>query len=151
MSSITTPAAINPGLPHNNINNNNRANDVLQLDPNQIISVDEQIQYKIQLLLHINSVLLARVIHMTNPFFKDKKIEANSPSVLPENIQSLVSQNLKRVHANLQCISQINQGFIRSKPVITVAPVIPQQQQQQPNNDILAKLYLLMSRVFEFW
>ncbi|SMN21909.1 similar to Saccharomyces cerevisiae YDR073W SNF11 Subunit of the SWI/SNF chromatin remodeling complex involved in transcriptional regulation [Maudiozyma saulgeensis] len=153
MSSIITPGVTNSGVPQNNTtnnnNNNNNNNDVLQMDPNQIISVDEQIQYKIQLLLHINSVLLARVIHMTNPFFKDKKIEPNSPSVLPENIQLLVSQNLKRVHANLQCISQINQGYIRSKPVISDPPMIPQQPQQ--SNDILAKLYLLMSRVFEFW
>lgn len=127
-------------------------NNITNIDPNQIISVEEQVQYKIKLLLHINSVLLARVIHMTNSFFKDTKIEPNSSSVLPENIQLIVSQNLKRVHANLQCISQINQGYIRAKPVILDAPIIPQQAQQiPPNNDILTKLYLLMSRVFEFW
>lgn len=112
-------------------------------DPNSIVSVDEQKQYKIQLLLHVNSVLLARVIHLTNTY-KDKE--------LPGHIQTLVSQNLKRVHANLQCISQINQGVARAKPIILDPPETPlPQQNASPSHDILAKLYLLMSRVFEFW
>lgn len=145
MSTMNTPGAMMSGMTPQQQHDTGT-----NIDPNSIISVDEQIQYKIQLLLHINSVLLARAIHMTNPFFKDRKIKPNSPSVLPENIQLLVSQCLKRVHANLQCISQINQGYIRSKPVILEPPSMPQQT-PVPQNDILAKLYLLMTRVFEFW
>ena len=150
MSTMNTPSAMMSQQSSINNNSGSTNNDITNIDPNTIISVEEQIQYKIQLLLHINSVLLARAIHMTNPFFKDKKNKPNSPSILPENIQLLVSQCLKRVHANLQCISQINQGYIRSKPVILDPPNISQQT-PIPQNDILAKLYLLMTRVFEFW
>lgn len=122
-----------------------------EVDPTtSVVSVEQQTQYKIQLLLHINSVLLARVVHMTNTFFKERKAQPNSPSVLPEAVQQVVSQNLKRVHANLQCISQINQGYVRAKPVILDPPAMPHHPDHQ-GNDILAKLYLLMSRVFEFW
>ncbi|SCV03961.1 LAMI_0H12332g1_1 [Lachancea mirantina] len=97
-----------------------------------------QNQYKIQLLLHINSVLLARINQMT----------ANAMQFSAEQVQNVTSQYLKRVHANLQCISQINQGAPGSKPTILEPP---QHPQQQPAQDILAKLYLLMSRVFEVW
>ncbi|GMM55344.1 Snf11 protein [Maudiozyma humilis] len=126
------------------------------VDPTtRVVSVEEQTQYKIQLLLHINSVLLARVVHMTNPFFKGREAAQQGQQghpPLPEPVQQAVSQNLRRVHANLQCISQLNQGYARAKPVILDPPAVPQQQnQQQHGNDILAKLYLLMSRVFEFW
>lgn len=103
-------------------------------------SESEQIQYKVQLLLHINSILLARVVQMTN--------NNNNSGTLPEQVQSLVSQYLKRVHANLQCISQINQGAKGAKPLILEPP---QLLVQLPGQDILAKLYLLMSRVFEIW
>ncbi|AQZ12306.1 SNF11 (YDR073W) [Zygosaccharomyces parabailii] len=107
-----------------------------------MISEGEQIQYKVQLLLHINSVLLARVIQMTN------NAGGGNAGTLPEQVQSLASQYLKRVHANLQCISQINQGAKGAKPLILEPP---QLLVQLPGQDILAKLYLLMSRVFEIW
>lgn len=100
---------------------------------------DEQLQYKIQLLLHINSILLARVIQMANN---------NSGNSVPEQLQPVASQYLKRVHANLQCVSQINQGARNAKPLISDPP---QLLVQQPAQDILAKLYLLMTRVFEIW
>lgn len=105
---------------------------------------DEQLQYKIQLLLHINSILLARVIQMANP----SGSESNASAGIPEQLQSLASQYLKRVHTNLQCISQINQGARNVKPLILDPP---QLLVQQPAQDILAKLYLLMTRVFEIW
>lgn len=100
---------------------------------------DEQLQYKIQLLLHINSILLARVMQMAG---------GNGEGSVPEQLQPIASQYLKRVHANLQCISQINQGARSAKPLISDAP---QLLVQQPAQDILAKLYLLMTRVFEIW
>lgn len=101
---------------------------------------DEQLQYKIQLLLHINSILLARVMQMASNNKSDNSV--------PEQLQPIASQYLKRVHANLQCISQINQGAKNAKPLISDAP---QLLVQQPAQDILAKLYLLMTRVFEIW
>lgn len=105
---------------------------------------DEQLQYKIQLLLHINSILLARVIQMAN----SAGSEANGNAGIPEQLQPLASQYLKRVHTNLQCISQINQGAKNVRPLILDPP---QLLVQQPAQDILAKLYLLMTRVFEIW
>ncbi|QLQ79567.1 hypothetical protein HG537_0C02140 [Torulaspora globosa] len=105
---------------------------------------DEQLQYKIQLLLHINSILLARVIQMAN----NGGTEGNGNAGIPEQLQPLASQYLKRVHTNLQCISQINQGAKNVKPLILDPP---QLLVQQPAQDILAKLYLLMTRVFEIW
>ncbi|QLL32692.1 hypothetical protein HG536_0D02140 [Torulaspora globosa] len=105
---------------------------------------DEQLQYKIQLLLHINSILLARVIQMANSAGSD----GNGNAGIPEQLQPLASQYLKRVHTNLQCISQINQGAKNVKPLILDPP---QLLVQQPAQDILAKLYLLMTRVFEIW
>lgn len=127
--------------------NNNNINIV---DPNTLVTPHDQKQYKIQLLLHINSVLLARVIHLSN------NNTSNNNSALPESIQKLISQSLKRVHANLQCISQINQGVLRTKPIILDPPEIPNNNsnntsQHGPPQDILAKLYLLMARIFEFW
>ena len=165
------------------------------IDPDRIVPPQDQIQYKIKLLLHINSLLLARVINVMNLLAKhneaNNKVNDNNNSsssnntnnsngglVIPENLQLLMSQNLKRVHANLQCISQMNQGFIRAKPAIFTIPGLglqnPQQQQQQQqqsasggsnnnsnnnnvdnnnvnSNDILVKLYLVLARVLEFW
>ncbi|SCU99793.1 LANO_0F03686g1_1 [Lachancea nothofagi CBS 11611] len=94
--------------------------------------------YKVQLLLHINSVLLARINQMN----------ANPSQFSLEQQQNIASQYLKRVHANLQCISQLNQGIQTSKPAVLEPPQLPLQQNSQ---DILAKLYLLTSRVFEVW
>ncbi|KAL3233687.1 Transcription regulatory protein SNF11 [Nakaseomyces bracarensis] len=85
-------------------------------------SVEEQTQYKVQLLLHVNSLLLQRAMR---------------PDVSAASF-------LKRIHANLQCISQLNQGNPAARPMILDPP--PEAPQ-----DILAKLYLLMARVFEIW
>lgn len=116
-------------------------------DPSEIVSLEDQKQYKIQLLLHINSVLLARVIHLSS--------SSSNSNPIPDSIQRLISQSLKRVHANLQCISQINQGVLRAKPIILDPPEIPNNNnnnnQHGPPQDILGKLYILMSRIFEFW
>lgn len=109
-------------------------------------SEEDQMQYKIQLLLHINSILLSRVIQMSNN--ANNNNNDGNRNGLPEQLQSLASQYLKRVHANLQCISQINQGSKTAKPLILEPP---QLLVQQPAQDILAKLYLLMSRVFEIY
>lgn len=109
-------------------------------------SEEDQMQYKIQLLLHINSILLSRVIQMSNN--ANNNNNDGNRNGLPEQLQSLASQYLKRVHANLQCISQINQGSKVAKPLILEPP---QLLVQQPAQDILAKLYLLMSRVFEIY
>lgn len=105
---------------------------------------DEQLQYKVQLLLHINSILLARVMQMANNSASERSASGN----IPEQLQPVASQYLKRVHANLQCISQINQGAKNVKPLILDPP---QLLVQQPAQDVLAKLYLLMTRVFEIW
>ena len=51
----------------------------------------------------------------------------------------------------LQCISQINQGMIRASPTILTAPEFPSQQNNGGNGDILSKLYLLLSKISEFW
>ncbi|CAI4058055.1 hypothetical protein SKDZ_04G2970 [Saccharomyces kudriavzevii ZP591] len=113
-------------------------------------TVDEQRQYKVQLLLHINSILLARVIQMNNSLqnnLQNNVNNSNNDNII--RIQQLISQFLKRVHANLQCISQINQGVPSAKPIILTAPQLAHQQ--QPPQDILAKLYLLLTRVFEIW
>ncbi|SCU81515.1 LAFA_0C05468g1_1 [Lachancea sp. 'fantastica'] len=95
-------------------------------------------QYKVQLLLHINSVLLARINQMN----------ANPAQFSVEQQQNITAQYLKRVHANLQCISQLNQGVQNTKPALLDSPQLPMQQNSQ---DILAKLYLLTNRVFEVW
>ncbi|CEP63062.1 Snf11p LALA0_S07e01552g [Lachancea lanzarotensis] len=95
-------------------------------------------QYKVQLLLHINSVLLARINQMN----------ANPTQFSAEQQQNITAQYLKRVHANLQCISQLNQGVQDTKPALLDSPQLPMQQNSQ---DILAKLYLLTNRVFEVW
>ncbi|QID83416.1 SWI/SNF global transcription activator complex component [Saccharomyces pastorianus] len=113
-------------------------------------TVDEQRQYKVQLLLHINSILLARVIQMNNSLqnsLRNNINNSNNENII--RIQQLISQFLKRVHANLQCISQINQGIPSAKPLILSPPQLARQQ--QPPQDILAKLYLLLTRVFEIW
>ncbi|CAI4333142.1 CPI_1c_G0009400.mRNA.1.CDS.1 [Saccharomyces cerevisiae] len=113
-------------------------------------TVDEQRQYKVQLLLHINSILLARVIQMNNSLqnnLQNNINNSNNNNII--RIQQLISQFLKRVHANLQCISQINQGVPSAKPLILTPPQLANQQ--QPPQDILSKLYLLLARVFEIW
>ncbi|SCU78285.1 LADA_0A04852g1_1 [Lachancea dasiensis] len=94
--------------------------------------------YKVQLLLHINSVLLTRI----------NQINANPAQFSLEQQQNIAAQYLKRVHANLQCISQLNQGVQTAKPALLDPPQTPIQQHSQ---DVLSKLYLLTSRVFEVW
>ena len=91
-----------------NANANATANATAELN---LPTVDEQRQYKVQLLLHINSILLARVIQMNNSLqnnLQNNINNSNNNNII--RIQQLISQFLKRVHANLQCISQINQG-----------------------------------------
>ncbi|CAI4037958.1 hypothetical protein SMKI_04G2950 [Saccharomyces mikatae IFO 1815] len=113
-------------------------------------TVDEQRQYKVQLLLHINSILLARVIQMNNSLqtnLQNNINNSNNNNII--RIQQLISQLLKRVHANLHCISQINQGVPSAKPLILTPPQLANQQQSP--QDILSKLYLLLARVFEIW
>ncbi|CAI4334819.1 BDN_1c_G0009280.mRNA.1.CDS.1 [Saccharomyces cerevisiae] len=127
------------------VNTNANANAELNLP-----TVDEQRQYKVQLLLHINSILLARVIQMNNSLqsnLQNNINNSNNNNII--RIQQLISQSLKRVHANLQCISQINQGVPSAKPLILTPPQLANQQ--QPPQDILSKLYLLLARVFEIW
>ncbi|CAI4339681.1 AFH_G0009530.mRNA.1.CDS.1 [Saccharomyces cerevisiae] len=130
-----------------NANANATANATAELN---LPTVDEQRQYKIQLLLHINSILLARVIQMNNSLqnnLQNNINNSNNNNII--RIQQLISQFLKRVHANLQCISQINQGVPSAKPLILTPPQLANQQ--QPPQDILSKLYLLLARVFEIW
>ncbi|AJV11776.1 BMC_2a_G0009650.mRNA.1.CDS.1 [Saccharomyces cerevisiae] len=126
---------------------NTNANATAELN---LPTVDEQRQYKVQLLLHINSILLARVIQMNNSLqnnLQNNINNSNNNNII--RIQQLISQFLKRVHANLQCISQINQGVPSAKPLILTPPQLANQQ--QPPQDILSKLYLLLARVFEIW
>lgn len=140
-----------------NLNPNFNINPNMIVNPNEIVSIEDQKQYKIQLLLHINSVLLARVIQLTN--IANNNNNNNSNNNVPESIQRIISQSLKRVHANLQCISQINQGILRAKPVILDPPEIlnnnnnsnSNNPSNNPPQDILMKLYILMGRIFEFW
>ena len=130
-----------------NANANATANATAELN---LPTVDEQRQYKVQLLLHINSILLARVIQMNNSLqnnLQNNINNSNNNNII--RIQQLISQFLKRVHANLQCISQINQGVPTAKPLILTTPQLANQQ--QPPQDILSKLYLLLARVFEIW
>ncbi|AJU76190.1 Snf11p [Saccharomyces cerevisiae YJM996] len=130
-----------------NTNANATANATAELN---LPTVDEQRQYKVQLLLHINSILLARVIQMNNSLqnnLQNNINNSNNNNII--RIQQLISQFLKRVHANLQCISQINQGVPSGKPLILTPPQLANQQ--QPPQDILSKLYLLLARVFEIW
>ncbi|GMC24719.1 unnamed protein product [Saccharomyces cerevisiae] len=130
-----------------NANANATANATAELN---LPTVDEQRQYKVQLLLHINSILLARVIQMNNSLqnnLQNNINNSNNNNII--RIQQLISQFLKRVHANLQCISQINQGVPSAKPLILMPPQLANQQ--QPPQDILSKLYLLLARVFEIW
>ncbi|AJV06937.1 BAK_1a_G0009240.mRNA.1.CDS.1 [Saccharomyces cerevisiae] len=130
-----------------NTNANATANATAELN---LPTVDEQRQYKVQLLLHINSILLARVIQMNNSLqnnLQNNINNSNNNNII--RIQQLISQFLKRVHANLQCISQINQGVPSAKPLILTPPQLANQQ--QPPQDILSKLYLLLARVFEIW
>ncbi|CAD6610263.1 BAG_1a_G0009250.mRNA.1.CDS.1 [Saccharomyces cerevisiae] len=130
-----------------NTNANATANATAELN---LPTVDEQRQYKVQLLLHINSILLARVIQMNNSLqnnLQNNINNNNNNNII--RIQQLISQFLKRVHANLQCISQINQGVPSAKPLILTPPQLANQQ--QPPQDILSKLYLLLARVFEIW
>lgn len=132
----------------------NKNHDTNIINPDQLVSIEDQNQYKVQLLLHINSVLLARVIHLSNVTNNN-----NNNTAMPEPIQRLISQSLKRVHANLQCISQINQGVTHAKPLIMDPPETPNNNNNSsdpnthhgPPQDILTKLYILMSRIFEFW
>ena len=113
-------------------------------------NVDQQIQYKIELLLHINSILLSRLLSMTN----SSAITINN---LPEQLQNISSQYLKRIHSNLQCISQINQGLLNSKPLILDPPQLLNNTKTSDDTtppsqqDVLAKFYLLLNRVFEIW
>lgn len=141
-----TPINLNPNF---NINPNSIMN------PNEVVSIEDQKQYKIQLLLHINSVLLARVIQLTNIANNSNDNNNNPNNNVHESIQRIISQSLKRVHANLQCISQINQGILRAKPIILDPPDILNNNNNNPSNnppqDILIKLYILMARIFEFW
>ncbi|CCH61895.1 hypothetical protein TBLA_0F03580 [Henningerozyma blattae CBS 6284] len=113
----------------------------LQALPPTVASPAQQIQYKVQLLLHINSILIARVI----------QIHSNAAA---PNASQEIAQHLKRVHSNLQCISQINQGVWNAKPSILDAPTLDSPAPKptgQSAKEILAKLYLLLNRLFEIW
>ena len=139
-----------------NLNPNFNINPSAIVNPNEIVSIEDQKQYKIQLLLHINSVLLARVIQLTNIVNNNNSNNPNNPNNnISESIQRIISQSLKRVHANLQCISQINQGILHAKPIILDPPDLFNNNNNNNNNnppqDILMKLYILMARIFEFW
>lgn len=125
-----------------NTNANATANATAELN---LPTVDEQRQYKVQLLLHINSILLARVIQMNNSLqnnLQNNINNSNNNNII--RIQQLISQFLKRVHANLQCISQINQGVPSAKPLILTPPQLANQQ--QPPQDILSWLISGYSR-----
>lgn len=98
-------------------------------------------QYKLQLLLHINSLLIARCT-----LFKGDHQQMSS--LTQEQLDSLLQQHTKRIHCNLQCISQMNQGHI-VKPQILEPPLLPASLQQP--QDIMPKLYMLLTRMFEVW
>lgn len=98
----------------------------------------EQRQFKVQLLLHLNSVLLARAMQQSRA-----QGGGAAAAAAPEAAGAGVAQLLRRVHANLQCISQLNQGRWDARPAILDPP--------ESGEDILAKMYLLAKRLFEVW
>ncbi|CCD22521.1 Snf11p NDAI_0A03640 [Naumovozyma dairenensis CBS 421] len=145
-TNVNSNVTSNPDV---NLNAENSAQKFLNHSNSTIegtVTLEEQRQYKVQLLLHINSVLILRVMHMRNSLTGNTSV---NQAQLQEVYQAFLSQYLKRVHANLQCISQINQGIQKNKPAISDSP--PVTSTQQGAHDVLVKLYLLMNRVFEIW
>ncbi|KAH3901841.1 Snf11p SCDLUD_001624 [Saccharomycodes ludwigii] len=130
--------------PHTN--NNMVADPVLE-----IVSLQEQIQYKIQLLLHVNSILLARLYSLQNKQQQQSNGSISDTVEQPAFLAELNSQYLKRVHANLQCISFLHQGKYGSRPNIITPPDVGLGNNNGKQQDALNKLYLLMSRMFELW
>ncbi|AMD22216.1 HGL124Wp [Eremothecium sinecaudum] len=100
------------------------------------------LQYKLQLLFHINTLLILRstLLKQGNP-----QLEG-----LPaEQIDALLRHYVKRIHCNLQCISNINQGNYKARPAILEPPPLPPGIPQQ--QDILPKLYILLTKMLEVW
>lgn len=153
-NSITT--SINNS--NNNIINNENSNFKF-VDPDTVVTPLEQKQYKIQLLLHINSILLININQIVN---NDATILQNLNTKEQNWEQVLIQKFLHRVHSNLQCISRLNQGELNAKPTI-LEPPIDNNSNNNSNNgnyghpaltgsrDTLNKLYALLERIFQFW
>ena len=137
----------------------------------------QQLQYKIQILLHINSLLLSKLYTQQQTLLLQQQQQQEQTTE-----QKIHSDYLKRVHANLQCISQLHQGVSGAKPSIMEPPVsyyfvgsgdghagsMGGSQVGQTNNapghtgstndalikqqeEGLRRLYLLLNRMFEIW
>lgn len=158
----------------NNINNsiNQNSNQIISnenddgnfkfVDPNTIVTPFEQKQYKIQLLLHINNILLININQIVN---NDSTVLQNLNTKVQNWEQTIIQQFLHRVHSNLQCISRLNQGELNVKPTILEPPVDNTNTATSNNTntnshshpslagsfDTLNKLYALLNRLFQFW
>ncbi|AGO13989.1 AaceriAGR131Wp [[Ashbya] aceris (nom. inval.)] len=99
------------------------------------------LQYKLQLLLHINTLLIVRSA-MLRPG------HPQLDGLPPDQLEDLLRQYIRRVHSNLQCISAINQGNPRARPQIMDPPPLPPPL-QHPQQDILPKLYVLLAKLFD--
>ncbi|AET40292.1 Snf11p Ecym_5552 [Eremothecium cymbalariae DBVPG len=108
------------------------------------VPLQTSVQYKLQLLLHINTLLILRCT----------TFKAGSPQVEglpPDQIDALLRQYVRRIHCNLQCISSMNQGNYSSKPVLMDPPPLSPIMRKQQHQDILPKLYILLGKMFEIW
>lgn len=104
------------------------------------ISPETTLQYKLQLILHINTLLILRSTLLN-------KGSPQLDTMSADQIDVLLCHYIKRVHCNLQCISSMNQGNHHARPSIMDPPPLPPGIHQQ--QDILPKLYSLLSRMLE--
>lgn len=120
------------------------------------VDANQKLQWKIQMLLHINSTLIKKAQDIRVSY--NNRTSSALVSLSKEQVDIIVGQYTKRIHCNLHAISQMNQGHLDAKPAIMDCPTNPMQAangvgqdgQQQPQ-DMLAKMYLLMNRMFQLW
>ena len=112
-------------------------------------SPEQKLQWKIQVLLNINSMLIKKA-QETRALYESKSIPALS-SLSRDQIEQILILYSKRIHCNLHTISQMNQGNTSAKPAILDPPPNPLLPPEERQQDMLVKLYLLMNRMFQLW
>ncbi|CDO94645.1 unnamed protein product [Kluyveromyces dobzhanskii CBS 2104] len=116
-------------------------------------STQQKLQWKIQVLLHINSMLIKKS-QETRSMYESQPVPPLA-SLSKDQLEQILIQYTKRIHCNLHTISQINQGNLTAKPPILDPPPNPfapaNASPQERQTDMLVKMYLLMNRMFQLW
>ncbi|CAG99495.1 Snf11p [Kluyveromyces lactis] len=128
-------------------------NPAIDLKSDSGVSPKQKLQWKIQVLLHINSMLIKKS-QETRTMYESRQVPTLA-SLSKEQMEQILIQYTKRIHCNLHTISQINQGNLAAKPPIMDPPPNPflsnTASAQERQQDMLVKMYLLMNRMFQLW